>query len=162
MLETKAITKKDKNFNKYVEILIKKYESLVTQSRGDAIIFFGWFLSLIIAFLTVYITYQLPAFSIFFPYFLSANLVIKLILFSICFTMIYLGSRLMTLITTRTPLKNILDNIFGISDIDSNIKILTQLYLVQLYPGKNWELKIEIDEDKGVLKLIGVIKKTVT
>ena len=68
----------------------------------------------------------------------------------------------MTLITTRTPLKNILDNIFGISDIDSNIKILTQLYLVQLYPGKNWELKIEIDEDKGVLKLIGVVKKTVT
>lgn len=140
-----------------VEIFIHKNEVALERSSNITISSLGWFITFVITLLISYIGWNIDAFQLLYDLLIKGNLFIKLIIFSVAFTVVFLSYKIGIFIGNIQKVKSLITKILFMNETDKITKSLNQLYIAKVFPD-GWILEVEVDELQGILKLIKISK----
>lgn len=150
-----TIKTKDAKFDSYLEVLIKKYEFIVTHTVNEIFTFFGLMVTSIVTFIIADIGWSIPSLKSFLLVFWNANIIVKLIIFCVCFTIWFFTFRFTIWFMRRKFVENQVLKFLRISDLAESSMKLNKLYLAKIEKD-SWILEIKIDDEKGVLELTSI------
>lgn len=156
--EDKEFTNKDPKFNLILDILIKKYEYLISHNRDEVFAFIRLYIILLLGVLSTYIGWNIEPIKNGFLTLWSANLFLQIIIILIIIAIAFLAYICANRILRIKSVENSVQKHLMINDfLDSNTK-LNKLYLAKIN-SEGWVIKIKQDEATGIFELIDILKQ---
>ena len=156
--EGKEFTNKDPKFNSILDILIKKYEYLLSHNRGEVFASIRLCIPLLIGVMLTYIGWNIVQIKKEFLALWSADSFLQIVTILIIFIVVFITYICTNWILRRKSVENFVQKHLMVNDfLDSNIK-LNKLYLAKIN-SEGWVIKIKQDEETGIFELIDILKQ---